>query len=220
VAIDARERAYRLFRERADAEGAARTAAGVANDLLTFRSDPAVAAGWLQGARRGLEDRPGSPVIAWLDIVEVGSPATRGGQGYRCHDWVMSNREEFLKWVRSVLWDAEVAIHNGDAGPRRAIWSRNDPVTVLGAWKNASGQQELDELFAHLAESFSDCTSYEFELLEAEVLGDAAYTVGFEHTSASVNGVPRTYTLRATQIYRREDDAWKVAHRHGSAPPE
>jgi len=76
VAIDARERAYRLFRNRADAEGAARTTAGVANDLLTFRSDPAVAAGWLQRARRGLEDRPGSPVIAWLDIVEVGSPAT------------------------------------------------------------------------------------------------------------------------------------------------
>jgi ketosteroid isomerase-like protein len=132
----------------------------------------------------------------------------------------MSDREEFLTWVRSVLWDAEVAIHNGDAGPRRAIWSRNDPVTVLGAWKNASGQGELDELFAQLASSFSDCTSFDFELLEAEVLGDTAYTVGFEHTSASVNGVPRTYTLRATQIYRREDGAWRVAHRHGSAPPE
>lgn len=156
----------------------------------------------------------------WEVARGLGRRPPRGGQGYRCHDWVMSNREEFLTWFRSVLWDAEVAIHNGDAGPRRAIWSCNDPVTVLGALKNASGQQELDELFAHLAESFSDCTSYEFDLLEAEVLGDAAYTVGFEHTSASVNGVPRTYTLRATQIYRREDDAWKVAHRHGSTPPE
>jgi ketosteroid isomerase-like protein len=132
----------------------------------------------------------------------------------------MDGREEFVTWVGSVLRDAEVALHNGDAGPRRAIWSRNDPVTVLGAWKNASGQQELDELFAALAHSFSDCTSYEFELLEGEVLGKVAYTVGLEHTSASVNGEPRTYTLRATQIYRREDDSWKVAHRHGSAPPE
>ena len=91
---------------------------------------------------------------------------------------------------------------------------------MLCAWKNARRQQELEELFAHLAASFSDCTSYEFELFEAEVLGDTAYTAGFEHTSASVNGVPRTYSLRATQIYRREDGAWKVAHRHGSAPPE
>jgi ketosteroid isomerase-like protein len=132
----------------------------------------------------------------------------------------MSDHEEFLTWVRSVLVDAEVALHNGDARPRRAIWSRNDPVTVLGAWKNASGQEELDELFARLAESFSNCTSYEFELLEAEVRGDVAYTVGLEHTSTSINDVPRTYTVRATQIYRREEDAWKVAHRHGSAPPE
>ena len=132
----------------------------------------------------------------------------------------MTEREEFITWVQSVLRDAEIAVHNGDAGPRRAIWSRNDPVTVLGAWKNASGQQELDELFDHLADSFSDCTSYEFEPLEVEVRGDTAYTVGFERTSASVNGVPRTYTLRATQIYRRENGAWKVAHRHGSAPPE
>ena len=131
----------------------------------------------------------------------------------------MSEREEFITWVQSVLRDAEFAVHNGDARPRRAIWSRNDPVTVLGAWKNASGQEELDELFDHLADSFSDCTSYEFEVLEAEVRGDTAYTVAFEHTSASVNGVPRTYTLRATQIYRREDGGWRVAHRHGSAPP-
>ncbi len=131
----------------------------------------------------------------------------------------MSQREEFITWVQTVLTDAEVAIHDGDASPRRAIWSQTDPVTVLGAWKNATGQAELDDLFAHLAAGFSDCTSYELELLEAEVLGDAAYTVGFEHTSASLNGVPTTYTLRATQIYRREAGEWKVAHRHGSAPP-
>ena len=131
----------------------------------------------------------------------------------------MSERDEFIAWVQSDLYDAEVAVHNGDAGPRRAIWSRNEPVTVLGAWKNAIGQQQLNELFDRLADSFSHCTSYELELLAAEVLGDTAYTVAMEHTSAFVDGVPRTYTLRATQIYRREDGVWKVAHRHGSAPP-
>jgi ketosteroid isomerase-like protein len=29
-----------------------------------------------------------------------------------------------------------------------------------------------------------------------------------------VNGAPRDYTLRVTQIYRREEGEWKVAHRH------
>jgi ketosteroid isomerase-like protein len=42
-----------------------------------------------------------------------------------------------------------------------------------------------------------------------------AFTAGFEHTSASVDGRPRTYTLRATQVYRREQGEWRVAHRDG-----
>jgi ketosteroid isomerase-like protein len=127
----------------------------------------------------------------------------------------MTDRDEFLTWVNTVLCDAERALHNGDAAPRRALWSHNEPVSVLGAWRNADGQQELNELFSSLGRSFSDCTSFEFELLAHDVIGDMAYTAGNEHTSASVDGQPRTYTLRATQVYRREQGEWRVAHRHG-----
>lgn len=127
----------------------------------------------------------------------------------------MTDRDDFLAWVASTLYDAELALHNGDAGPRRALWSRNEPVSVLGAWRNAHGQQELGELFTLLAASFSDCTSFAFELQAYDVIGDMAFTAGLEHTSTSVNGEPRTYTLRATQVYRREGGEWKVAHRHG-----
>ncbi|MGB9376200.1 MAG: nuclear transport factor 2 family protein [Mycobacteriales bacterium] len=126
----------------------------------------------------------------------------------------MSDRAEFMAWVESRLRDAEVALHNGDAAPRRAIWSTREPVTILGAWKSTTGERELDDLFGQLAASFSDCTSYAHEVIAADVVGDMAYTVGYEHTQASVNGEPRKYTLRATQIYRREDGEWKVAHRH------
>lgn len=126
----------------------------------------------------------------------------------------MNDRDEFLAWVNTALYDAERALHNGDASPRRGLWSRREPVSVLGAWQSANGQRELDELFGSLGESFSDCTSFEFELLAYDVVGDMAYTVGFEHTSASVDGQPRTYTLRATQVYRREEDEWRVSHRH------
>jgi ketosteroid isomerase-like protein len=132
----------------------------------------------------------------------------------------MSDKEEFLVWAGSRLKDAEVALHNGDAGPRAAIWSRQDPVTVLGAWKSATGQQEVRELFAQLETSFSDCTSYRHEIIAADVIGDMAYTVGYEHTQASIEGEPRTYTLRATQVYRREDGEWKVCHRHADTLPE
>jgi ketosteroid isomerase-like protein len=126
----------------------------------------------------------------------------------------MTDRDEFLTWLNTALYDAERAMHDGELAPRRALWSRNEPVSVLGAWRSANGRHELDELFTSLGESFSDCTSFEFELLACDVVGDMAYTAGLEHTSASVDGQPRTYTLRATQVYRREDGAWRVAHRH------
>jgi ketosteroid isomerase-like protein len=127
----------------------------------------------------------------------------------------MSDRDDFLGWVNTELYEAELALHNGDAGLRRALWSRHDPVSILGAWRNANGQTEIDELFDSLAGTFSDCNSFAFELQACDLLGDMAYTAGFEHISASVEGRPRSYTLRATQVYRREDGQWRVAHRHG-----
>lgn len=132
----------------------------------------------------------------------------------------MTDRDDFLAWVETALHSAELALHNGDPVPRRALWSRNEPVSVLGAWRNAHGQQEIDELFTALGESFSDCTAYELEVLSFDVVGDMAYTEGLEHTSTSVGGQPRSYILRASQVYRREDGEWRVAHRHADTVAE
>ena len=87
-------------------------------------------------------------------------------------------------------------------------------MSILDALRNAYGRQEVDEGFTFLKRNFSDCTSYTFELQAFDVVGDMAYTAGLEHTSASVDGQPHSYTLRATQVYRREGGEWKVAHRH------
>ena len=126
----------------------------------------------------------------------------------------MAADDDFLAWVQSALYQAELALHNGDSAPRRALWSRNEPVSILGAWRNAYGQDQVNEIFAFLEGTFSDCTSYEFDVQAYDVLGDMAYTAGLERTSVSVNGEPGSYTLRVTQVYRREDGEWKVAHRH------
>ena len=42
----------------------------------------------------------------------------------------------------------------------------------------------MKDLFAELEASFSDCTSYSHEIIAADVIGDMAYTVGYEHTQA------------------------------------
>ncbi len=127
----------------------------------------------------------------------------------------MTDQEEFIAWTQSRLRDAETALHNGDPEPRLALWSTREPVSVLGAFRSAVGQEEVRDLFSTLAETFSDCKSHVYEIVSAEVIGDMAFTAGYERTQASISGERRRYVLRVTQIYRREDGEWKVAHRHG-----
>jgi ATP/maltotriose-dependent transcriptional regulator MalT len=69
--IDARERAYRLYRERGDRVGAARIAGALAWDSLLFGGRSAVAHGWLERGARLLEDEELSPEHAWLAVREA-----------------------------------------------------------------------------------------------------------------------------------------------------
>ncbi len=64
--IEARERAYRLFRQSADARAAARVAIWLSNDYADFRGETAVANGWIQRAERLLDGLPPSPEHALL----------------------------------------------------------------------------------------------------------------------------------------------------------
>ena len=132
----------------------------------------------------------------------------------------MSERDEFVEWTQDRLRHAETALHNGDPGPRLALWSEREPVSVLGAVRSAVGQEAVRDLFRSLGDTFSDCSSYMYEIVAADVVGDMAFTAGYEHTQASVNGEPRRYVLRVTQVYRREDGEWKVAHRHADTVAE
>jgi len=131
----------------------------------------------------------------------------------------MSDLDDFLATTLARQVEAEEALHNGDPGPRLAMWSTQDPVTVLGAVQSASGWDQVSRLFRWLASGFSGCTSYRFELVAAGVSGDQAYTVGYEHTTVSWDGTPlEPYTLRVTHVYRREDGEWKIVHRHADTP--
>lgn len=127
----------------------------------------------------------------------------------------MSDRDDFLTWVRTTLRAAEIALHDGDAGPRKEIWADREPVSLLGAERVALGRAEAERVFDWLGDRFAGCRSYEFELLTADVVGDLAYTVGLEHIECVAAGGTTRYTLRATQIYRRDDGEWRVVHRHG-----
>ena len=127
----------------------------------------------------------------------------------------MNETDEFLAATLPRYHAAETALHAGDATARKAMWSRAEPVTLFGAGMSGTGWAEVEEIFDHLGQSFTGCASYRNEVLAA-ASGDLAYTVAYEHTTASVDGgPPRAYMLRVTTVFRREDGEWKVVHRHG-----
>jgi DNA-binding CsgD family transcriptional regulator len=68
--IEARERAYRLYRTRDDAPAAARVAVWLSSDYADFRGETAVANGWLRRAERlleGLDPTPEHALLAYMN---------------------------------------------------------------------------------------------------------------------------------------------------------
>jgi ketosteroid isomerase-like protein len=125
--------------------------------------------------------------------------------------------QEFLDEFIPRQEAADFALHQGDPEPRKRLWSRQDPVTLLGAkGVMASGWDQVNKTFDWVAASFSDCEEFRLEVIAAGVSGDIAYTVALEHSRLSRSGGPvQDYRLRVTHAYRREGGEWRIVHRHG-----
>ena len=108
----------------------------------------------------------------------------------------MTDVDDFLAEIHPRLVTELQALHNGDPGPRLAMWSTNDPVTLFGAAMSGRGSEQVSGIFRSIASRWSESTDQRIEILAAGVSGDQAYTVELEHTSVSVDGVPvEPYTL-------------------------
>jgi ketosteroid isomerase-like protein len=135
---------------------------------------------------------------------------------------LMTQVNDFLTSVLARHAEARRALSDGDADPWLAMTSTQDPVTIFGAKVPIrQGREEVDETLRWLAARWSDATVSSFDLVAADVSGDLAYAIGFEHIANSVVGVPvEPYTLRVTHIFRRENGEWKMAHRHADRVPD
>lgn len=67
---NARERAYRVYRERGDRLEAGRVAMSIAMTHIGFMGAPAVARGWLRRAGRLLDDIDPTPIHGWISLGE------------------------------------------------------------------------------------------------------------------------------------------------------
>jgi quercetin dioxygenase-like cupin family protein/ketosteroid isomerase-like protein len=132
----------------------------------------------------------------------------------------MNDLEHFHTTMLAPQAAAEEAFVNGDPGPRAALWSRREPVTLYGAiGMSESGWDQLGASFGWVSSRFSEVSDFRFDVEVVEVSGDMAYTLGFERFNGSIAGRPvEPVTVRVTHLYRREDGKWRIVHRHGDNP--
>jgi len=69
-----------------------------------------------------------------------GATIDRSGDG---EEAAVNDVDDFTATVVPLLHDDIVGLHNGDIGPRMALWSPNEPVTLFGAELNARGWDEV-----------------------------------------------------------------------------
>jgi ketosteroid isomerase-like protein len=99
----------------------------------------------------------------------------------------------------------------------KLLHSRRDDVTLansLGAVRR--GWAEVEDATEQAAANFRDGGEVRYEEVSRYVTPELAYVVRVERTETKVGGREElsAVSLRATIIFRREDDTWKIVHRH------
>jgi ketosteroid isomerase-like protein len=104
-----------------------------------------------------------------------------------------------------------------------AMWSHRDPVSVFGGFGyGATGWDQVEAAIRTASARCRDGRDFHHDQQVKVISGDLAYTAAIETYTVSADGNPAAQTqLRVTQIYRRDNRAWRVAHRHGdhAQPP-
>lgn len=111
---------------------------------------------------------------------------------------------------------ATVEFINGKTEAWKAMCSHRADATLFGGWGgHERGWEELGPRYDWAAARFAG-GEVEFEELARYATADLAVTVHFERMQARLAGggeiVP--VNLRVNHIYRREEDGWKLIHRH------
>ncbi len=107
---------------------------------------------------------------------------------------------------------------NGDAGPYLELWSHADDVTVMGgfgSYERGWDRVRQNTLFA--ATRFRGGSLSSVEAMAAGESGDLAYAVWIERGQVWVEGrdAAGPLAIRVTHVFRREEGAWRIIHRHG-----
>jgi ketosteroid isomerase-like protein len=119
-------------------------------------------------------------------------------------------------------------ITNGNPEVYKRLYSRREDVTVANPFgPPVRGWSEVSATLDRAAGNYRDGEIVGFENLSTVIAPELAYSVEVESYRARVGGAEELVpvSLRVTTVFRREGDAWKVAHRHADPitaprPPE
>ena len=109
------------------------------------------------------------------------------------------------------------AFAKGDPEPVKALFSHHDDVVLANPFGPAvRGWQRVSEALDYASSRFRDGDVTSFETVGRYTASDLATIHEVERWQAKVgdDGELSSFDLRVTSTYRREGDAWKLAHRH------
>ena len=103
----------------------------------------------------------------------------------------------------------------GNPGPYLDLWSRAEDVSLMGGvGGHQVGIAAVSDLLTAAAKTLN-YTTWNAENLVTSFSDTLGFTVELERLTRQIDGETEIMSLRATSVYRREDGAWKVIHRHG-----
>ncbi len=103
----------------------------------------------------------------------------------------------------------------GRPEPFLRLWSHADDVSIMAAIGGYQVGFEAVSTLLTLASKTQSFDTWSAENLVTTTNDDLAFSVELERYGREVDGEQVETTLRATQVYRREDSEWRVIHRHG-----
>jgi len=103
----------------------------------------------------------------------------------------------------------------GRPEPFLRLWSHADDVSIMAAIGGYQVGFEAVSTLLTLASKTQSFDTWSAENLVTTMSDDLAFSVELERYGREVDGEQVETTLRATQVYRREDSEWRVIHRHG-----
>jgi ketosteroid isomerase-like protein len=108
-------------------------------------------------------------------------------------------------------------IMRGDAGGFKDLYSRRSDITLGNPFGGfGRGSDGVVEQLERAASYFSDGRATDFEEISKTVADELGYTVEIERVETKVGGREEQaeFAARVTSVYRREEDGWKLIHRH------